>query len=329
MKRSYFTSAILTGIVSLCFARTKALAKAVTEATSSLPQRLVDAFDATFKGPHPGFRANHAKGFVCTGSFVPTPAARKISAANHFQTSSKTFVRFSDFGGYPTVPDNSDGASPYGIAVKFSLPGTETDIVGHSSDRFPTATAEEFVGFLAALGGGSVTMQPYLEMHPKALEFVKSLRSSPASYATISYHFINAFRFVDDSGKTRNVRYEMRAREPQAFLSPAEAKSKDAGYLRQEMSARLKRGPVLFDYVAHVAGPGDITSDPTAYWPADREQIILGTLSVDSIAPNSDSLQRTMLFDPARLTRGIELSDDPMVATRSQSYAISRARRSG
>jgi catalase len=143
----------------------------------------------------------------------------------------------------------------------------------------------------------------------------------------MSYHFINAFRFVDDSGKVRTVRYEMRAREPEAFLDDSAAKAKGPGYLREELTARLARGPVLFDYIAHVAAPGDITSDPTSYWPTDRPQVVLGTLTVRSVVTDSDVMQRTTLFDPGRLTPGIEFSDDPMLSVRSQSYAISFSRR--
>jgi catalase len=119
----------------------------------------------------------------------------------------------------------------------------------------------------------------------------------------------------------------MRAHEPEAFLDASTAKVQSGGYLREEMVARLQRRTVLFDFIAYVADPGDRTSDPTSYWPVDREQVVLGTVTVRSVVGDSDALQRTTLFDPARLTPGIELSDDPMVAVRSQSYAISFGRR--
>jgi catalase len=308
--------------------RSKTAAQVLTNSNLALPQRLIGAFDAAFKGPHPGFRANHAKGLICSGTFAPADGARKISSAAHFLMPSEALVRFSDFGGYPNVADNVAGASPYGMAVKFKIGDTiETDVVGHSVPRFPTATAEEFVGFLHALGGGGTTLQPFLDKNPKALDFVKSLRSGPASYATMSYHFINAFVFVNAQGVRRAVRYEMRAREPVVFLEPTIANSKPPDYLHQEIQARLSRSPIVFDYLAHIADPSDVTSDPTNYWPSERQTIALGTLTIRSLEPSSDVLQRTTLFDPARLTPGIELSDDPMVTVRSQSYAISFSRR--
>lgn len=315
MKRSHFALGGGGATLVACSKRSKALARVLGDSALPLPQRLVRAFDVTFDGPHAGFRANHAKGFVCSGTFTPAAAARALSQARHFHVPGEALVRLSNFGGYPTIPDNLDGASPYGMAVKFE-------------PLFPTATPEAFVGFLQALGCGGPALQAYLHAHPKALEFVRSLRAGPVSYATLSYHFINAFRLVDGSGGKHAVRYEMRAREPIAFLDRAVAEARPPAYLYHEMRERLARRAVVFDYIAHVAAPGDVTSDPTAYWPAERRQVRLGTLIVRSLVASGYDVQRKTLFDPARIVPGIELSDDPMVAVRSQSYAISFSRRS-
>jgi catalase len=83
----------------------------------------------------------------------------------------------------------------------------------------------------------------------------------------------------------------------------------------------------MFDYVVQIAEPGDVTNDPTHYWPESRRTVNLGTLSISSIVPNSDEVQHKTLWDPARLTTGITLSDDQLPAIRSQAYAISFTRR--
>ena len=44
-------------------------------ATTTLWEEIVDALQAVNGGPHPGFRAVHAKGTVCKGTFTPTAEA--------------------------------------------------------------------------------------------------------------------------------------------------------------------------------------------------------------------------------------------------------------
>lgn len=328
MTRFHFYLAAAATFVVACARGVGGAVAAAAQTGASLAQQLIAVFDKDFNGPHPGMRPNHAKGFVCEATFTPTAEAATLSSAAHFKQSGKALVRFSDFGGNPVVADDSGGASPYGMAVKFYLRGGgDTDIVGHSSPFFPAATSEEFKHFLEALGGGLPAVKSYIATHPKAAQFVQSLKAAPVSYATISYHYINAFVFVDPNGKTHNVRYTMQGHEPEAYLDAATAKAKGANYLRPELAERLKQRPVKFDYVAQVANPGDITNDPTHYWPADRRRVVLGTLTITAIVANSDSVQRETLFTPGRLTDGIRFSDDPMVAVRSAAYQITFARR--
>lgn len=324
-------SFVLAGCVAALVAsikRVAALADTVAQAGASMPQQIVASFDALFHGPYPGFRANHAKGIICEGTFTPTASAATLSRAAHFQKGVKATVRFSDFGGVPTVPDNDDLASPHGMAVKFHLPdGGETDLVGHSVPFFPAATPEEFNGFLQALKGGAATVGPYLGSHPAAAQFVAAPKPPPLSFATLSYHFINAFKLTNGAGTSRYVRYTMRAVAPEASLSAAQAKQQKPNYLFDEIAQRLKRGPVEFQYVAQIAREGDPTDVATSYWPADRERVTLGRLSVTSVAAGSDAVQRRLLFDPGHVTAGIEPSGDPLILARSGAYAISYARR--
>jgi catalase len=324
-------SFVLAGCVAALVASSKqvtAFAATVAQAGGSMAQQLVASFDAIFHGPYPGFRANHAKGIVCEGTFTPSAAAASLSRAAHFQKNVKATVRFSNFGGVPTVPDNDDLASPHGMSVKFHLAqGGDTDLVGHSVPFFPAATPEEFNTFLQALKGGPPTVGPYLAAHAAAAQFIAAPKPPPTSFATLSYFFINAFKFTNSAGQSRYVRYTMRAVAPESSLSAAQAKQQAANYLVEEIAQRLKRGQVTFDYVAQIAGPGDPTDIATSYWPPDRERVTLGQLSITSVVANSDAVQRQLLFDPARVTDGIEPSNDPLILARSQAYAISYARR--
>ena len=53
----------------------------------------------------------------------------------------------------------------------------------------------------------------------------------------------------------------------------------------------------------------------------------LGSLSLTTVAPDNEELQRKLTYNPIFLTSGIELSDDPMVPLVSAVCALSVAHR--
>lgn len=175
---------------------------------SSTPSELVDALNLVF-GKQTFSRAVHAKGIVLEGRFLPSPSAATLSRAPHFQKVAVPMtVRFSDFAGIPTVSDTNALANPRGLALKFHLPdGSETDLVTHSFNGFPAATADEFRQFLISLGSsgpGVAAPTPadtYLEKHPIAKSFLGSQQPPPVSYAMLSYFGVNSFKFTNAQGQ--------------------------------------------------------------------------------------------------------------------------------
>src|SRR6266481_1720449 len=124
-----------------------------TVANPVLTQQLLDAFDQ-LQGVHPGFRPAHAKGLMCSGMFVPSAEAAKLTRAPHAnRPSTPVTVRYSDSTGLPNIPDNDPARSgPRGIAIRFHLDEhLHTDIVAHSFDGFPVRTGEEFLELLRAV----------------------------------------------------------------------------------------------------------------------------------------------------------------------------------
>ncbi len=75
-----------------------------------------------------------------------------------------------------------------------------------------------------------------------------------------------------------------------------------------------------------IAGPEDPVDDPAALWPEDRESVIAGTLTVtDPQSP--DETHEPIVFDPTRMTDGIEPSNDPVLQFRPPAYSLSAQRR--
>jgi catalase len=81
--------------------------------------------------------------------------------------------------------------------------------------------------------------------------------------------------------------------------------------------------------LAQIAEDGDPVDDPTVVWPDDRRKVTLGRLDVTGLAHDREHGGDVLVFDPTRVTDGIECSDDPILQFRSDAYAESVLRRSG
>ena len=305
-------------------------------ASNAVVTQLVETLRA-LAGSHPGFRAAHAKGIVCAGTFRPSADARRMTRAAHLQGGTvPTIVRFSNSSGNPEAPDGQP--SVRAMSVKFQLAdGKAADILANSIDGFVARTPEEFLEFLRANLPDPATGKPapdgvpnFLGSHPGAAAYVGRLMQKPvpASYAQASYHAAHAFLFTAADGSRRFGRYHFVPEAGEAFLSPEERGKRGANFLRDELETRLRTGPVAFRLFLQLAADGDPTDDPTALWPADRPRVELGRLEITRISPTSAEDERRLVFDPTNRTDGIELSNDPVLLARSAAYANSYERRS-
>jgi catalase len=278
-------------------------------------------------------RAVHAKGVVLDATFEPTEEARQLSKASVFAGKVPAMVRLSDTTGIPEIPDADSHASPHGLAMKFQLgDGSEMDMVTHSFNGFPAATAAQFDTFLkaaAASGPGAAKPTPieiYLQAHPNAVPFVTQQNPPPESLATTTYFGVNAFAFVDASGKKTTVRYRFVPKAGEKYLDAASAASKGPNYLMDEIAERVAKAPVMFDWFAQLAEPGDKADDPSTPWPENRPLVKLGTLTLTAMAADQAALNKSLLFLPNNVPDGIE-AVDPMIEVRSQAYPISFSER--
>jgi len=297
----------------------------------SLPQQIADVMVQINGGIHTGFRFAHAKGVVATGTFTPAPGGPTISRAPHLRGGPvPVTVRFSDGTGVPQINDNNPNASPRGISVRFTLPGGGiTDIVANSHNGFFVGTGEDFLTMLKAIAATTPTsphpspIETFLGSHPRALKVVADSKVLPASFGTLDFYGNNAFVFVDSAGAKRAGRYQIIPVAGVSHLSAAAAAKAGPNYLFEELTRRLGRGPVKYRLFVQLANPGDPTNDGSIVWPNDRKRVELGTISVTTVAPNNEELQRSLRFNPIYVTDGIQLSDDPLVPLRSAVYALS------
>lgn len=297
------------------------------DSLKSTPKDLVDALHTAFGDHHS--RAVHAKGVILSGEFTPDPAAATLTRASHLQkTRSKVTVRFSDFTGIPTIPDNNPAANPRGLAIKFELPdGSATDIVGHSFDGFPTQSSDQFRELLLAIGAsGPGAVEPtaltrFLEGHPVAKTFLTT-QKLPASYATVEYFGVNSFKFTNAGGAAHFVRYQFLPLSGEHVLSKAEFDKAGPEYLQTEIRARIAKRTIRFQLVAQLAEAGDKIEDPSIAWPATRKKVPLGVIELQKLDPNTPEQDKALSFSPNRIPDGIETAD-PMLSFRAKAYPIS------
>jgi catalase len=172
----------------------------------------------------------------------------------------------------------------------------------------------------------------YLARHPKAAPAVAALREAKSipSYARRRYNSLHAFRWVDSGGNGRHVRFSWLPEEGEATISPEEAKSRPPDYLQRDLEDRLTGGtPVRFTLELQLAAEGDPLDDPRLAWPDDRERVVAGTLELTELDTHRERDGDVLVFDPTRITDGIELTDDPILRFRPKAYSVSVSHRAG
>lgn len=302
----------------------------------SLSRDVIAGFDKADGGIHPGFRPAHAKGILLTGVFAPSPEAAELTRAPHIQrNSTPVTVRFSDFAGIPTIPDNDpQGASPRGCAIRFYLAEhVHTDIVAQSVDTFPARTAEGFLEFLNALiatdptGPHPNAIERFLGAHPAALTFVQTPKPIPTSFAKELFFAVSAFKFTNADGVSRHGRYRVLPVEGNEYLDEAGAAAQGPSFLFDEIKERVAREPVRFQIVVQLAQDGDTVDDATIRWPENRPQLNFGEVSLNGITSNNAEEQRHIIFDPIPRVDGIGASADPLFEPRANIYLMAGRRR--
>lgn len=307
------------------------------DAEKPVVEKIVDTLTKLSGGPHVGFRSNHAKGIVVLGEFTPAKSSASLTTAVHLQTtSSPVVVRFSNATGVPNIPDADGNAFPKGIAIRFNLAdGTYTDIVSISTNGFPAANPEDFLGLLNAIAASGpevakpTPVEQFLGSHPAALKFVQMPKLPPMSFATQSFFGVNAFKFINAKGETQYGRYRITPINGAQFLSKEEAAKTTPNYLFEELPTRLAKGSASYKLTVQVAEKSDVLNDPTVVWPESRKQVELGTLVIKNVDPDGVKYEKSTMFSPLALVDGIEASEDPILLARPAAYAVSFGRRIG
>ena len=276
------------------------------------PARFTDAFEYV-DGVHSGFRRNHAKGVDVSGFFESNGIGVSLSRAVVFRPGRVPVIgRFSLGGGQPYVADTPDAVR--GLGLQFSLPDGElwrTAMV--NLPVFPVRMPEAFYELLIASKPDPATGKPdpakikaFLARHPETVKALSVIKGQPLSsgFGNSTFHSLNAFRFINSVGDSIRVRWLMTPMQPFEAASTSSA-PQGKNSLFDALIAAIQRQPLQWRLIVIIGQPGDPTNDASIAWPAERQQVDVGTLTLDRVESDETSAATDINFDPLVLPAGI------------------------
>ena len=299
--------------------------------------RFVDGFEKV-NGVHPGFRRNHAKGVCVSGYFESNGKGTQISKAAVFGPGRVPVIgRFSLGTGDPNSSDGPWVARGLGIDYEMA-DGEEWRTAMINLPVFPFKDPQAFYDNMMASAPDPVTHQPdpakqaaFMASHPETVHAIEVFKShEPSSgFDNTTFYGLTAFIFTNGEGKATPVRWTLVPEHQYVAASAAGTPSGDKNYLFLGVISSIEQHPLRWHLLLTLGQPGDPTNNSTSEWPADREKVDAGTLTLDTVEAEATSATRVVNFDPLVLPAGISPSDDPLLSARSGVYSESFTRRAG
>jgi len=298
---------------------------------AATPQDFIAVFRDLF-GDNPGVRKGHARGVCASAEFVPSQAAKKRFSSPLFAQSSKVVARFSMGGGNPVADESA--IAPRGMGLRFELPsGQFHNLAGLTTPMFAGKNPEQFLGLLRvshAVKSGKAKpgdIQAYLQNNPEVAGQRQWLNDNlPApTYTDASYYGVHTFFAQQNDGSQAKFRWQLKPKQGDKHLTKDALDKLPEAFLEERLKDDLAgEKSVQYDWVWTIGQAEDTNNNPSLLWPAQREQITVGTISITDAGSN---LCDGHNFDPNSLAEGVSPSGDPVLAIRSPAYALSFVKR--
>ena len=288
----------------------------------------------------------HARGFGVHGVFECTRSMKDYTTANFLQqpgTITPVFVRFSNFIGNKGSKDTAIDVR--GMATKFYTQEGNYDNLALSFPIFVMSDAIKFPDFTHAIKQNPVTDVPqasaahdniwdYIVSNPETAHFIMWLmsgRGRPRSWRMMEGYPINAFRFVNDQGKSTFVRFVWKPRLGVHSLLLDEANiigGVDPDYHRRDIIEAIERKVYPeYDFGVQLIPEQDEFKydfdvlDATKMWPEEVIPVkIIGKMTLNRLVDNFFAEDEQSSFDPSNLVPGIAFSNDPVLQGRTFAY---------
>ncbi len=298
-------------------------------------------------------RVVHARGSAAHGFFQVYEPLAELTKAGLFQdpaVKTPVFVRFSTVVGFRGSADTVRDVR--GFAVKFYTEQGNWDLVGNNVPVFFIQDAIKFPDLVH-----SIKPEPHHEMpqasaaHDTFWDFVSlvpetahtimwvlSDRGIPRSYRMMEGFGVHTFRFVNEAGKARFVKFHWRPLLGSASLVWDEAQKiagKNPDFNRMDLWESIENGDFPeYELGVQVVEEEDEHSfsfdllDATKVIPEAEVPVrIVGKMTLDRNPDNFFAETEQVAFHPGHVVPGIDFTNDPLLQGRLFSYVDTQINR--
>jgi catalase len=305
-----------------------------------IPERVVHARGATAFGH-----------FTATGKVGDEPIS-KFTRAKLFQDAGKrtdVALRFSTVAG---GRDSSEAVrDPRGFAVKFYTEDGNWDLVGNNLGVFFIRDAIKFPDFIHSQKPDPVSFErqvpnrvfDFISQSPESMHMVTLVfgpRGIPASYRTMQGFGVNTYKWVNEAGETKLVKYHWLPKQGVKSWTEADAgvmQGRELGCHTKELYESIERGEFpewelnvqMMDDHDHPELDWDPLDD-TKTWPEqDFPLRPIGRMVLNRTTQNFFAENEQIAFGTGVLVDGLDFSDDKMLVGRTFSYSDTQRYRVG
>lgn len=300
-------------------------------------------------------RVVHARGYAAHGEFELYESMKEYTKAGFLQkVGSKTpvFLRFSNVVGSSGSMDTARDVR--GFAVKFYTEEGNYDLVGNNIPIFFIQDAMKFPDLIhAAKPEPNNEMPQAATAHDTFWDFVAnnqesaamvmwlmSDRAIPKNYRMMEGFGVHTFRFINDKGKSRFVKFHWKPVLGVHSLVWDEAQiiaGKDTDFQRRDLWESIEMG----DFPEYELGVQILEQedefkfdfdilDATKLWPEEIIPVkIIGKMTLNRNVDNVFAETEQVAFHPGNVVPGIDFTNDPLLQGRLFSYIDTQLLRLG
>ena len=300
-------------------------------------------------------RIVHARGNAAHGHFQVYENMSRYTKAGFLQdpnVRTPVFVRFSTVAGSRGSTDLARDVR--GFAVKFYTEEGIFDLVGNNIPVFFIQDAIKFPDLVHAVkpepdnempqaASAHDTFWDFISLMPEAMHmimWVMSDRAIPRSFRMMEGFGVHTFRFVDEAGNSRFVKFHWKpllGMHSVAWDEAQKISGKDPDFLRRDLWEAIEQGNYpeweLGVQIVEESREHDFDFDlldPTKIIPEELVPVErIGRLTLNRNPDNFFAETEQVAFHPGHVVPGIDFTNDPLLQGRLFSYTDTQLKRLG
>ncbi|MDQ3549390.1 MAG: catalase [Chloroflexota bacterium] len=291
-------------------------------------------------------RVVHARGSGAHGYFQVYEPQTELTKAKFLQDPSiKTpvFVRFSTVVGFRGSADTVRDVR--GFATKFYTEDGNFDLVGNNMPVFFIQDAIKFPDLVHAIKPEPHHEMPqasaahdnfwdFISLMPESMHvimWVLSDRALPRSYSMMEGFGVHTFRFIDEQGASRFVKFHwkpVKGVHSMVWDEMQKLAGKDPDFNRRDLWEAIEQGNFPeFEFGVQIVEEKDEHAfdfdllDATKIIPEELVPVqLIGKMTLDRNPDNFFAETEQIAFHPGHIVPGIDFSNDPLLQGRLFSY---------